>query len=137
MPDVRIAGYTWLRIPLDARELGSRQRRLRHFQWGSREGLVPIVTREEIAARFPDAAAWCTQLREHFGVDARLVYARNGAGEEIGRRVASPLTFLASILVTIKLESERALERDVWIARCRADRRARLAPISSPGAPAP
>jgi len=44
-PDLRIAGYSWLRIDLDARDFGSMQRRLRHFQYGHARGLVPIVTR--------------------------------------------------------------------------------------------
>ena len=44
-PDVRIAGYSWLRIDLDPRDFGGRQRRPRCFQFGHRDGLVPIVTR--------------------------------------------------------------------------------------------
>lgn len=45
VPDVKIPGYSWLRIPLDAREFGSKQRRLRHFQFGHRAGLVPMIVR--------------------------------------------------------------------------------------------
>lgn len=45
VPIVRIPGYSWLRIDLDARDFGARQRRLRHFQWGHREHLVPLIVR--------------------------------------------------------------------------------------------
>lgn len=45
VPKVEIRGYSYLRLDLDARDFGSRQRRLRHFQWGHKAGLVPIVTR--------------------------------------------------------------------------------------------
>ncbi|HYS76883.1 MAG TPA: DNA cytosine methyltransferase [Burkholderiales bacterium] len=45
VPELRIEGYSWLRIDLDARDFGSTQRRLRHFQYGHARGLVPIVTR--------------------------------------------------------------------------------------------
>jgi DNA (cytosine-5)-methyltransferase 1 len=45
VPDVLIPGCSHLRIDLDARDCGSRQARLRHFQFGHVAGLVPIVTR--------------------------------------------------------------------------------------------
>ncbi len=40
VPDVSLAGYTVQRFDLNANECGSRQSRLRHFQFGSRRGLV-------------------------------------------------------------------------------------------------
>jgi DNA (cytosine-5)-methyltransferase 1 len=40
VPDVAIEGYTVQRFDLNARECGLRQSRLRHFQFGSRAGLV-------------------------------------------------------------------------------------------------
>jgi DNA (cytosine-5)-methyltransferase 1 len=45
VPDVKIPGYSWLRIPIDARDFGARQRRLRHFQFGHRDGFVPVIVR--------------------------------------------------------------------------------------------
>lgn len=39
VPDVLIDGYTVQRIDLNARECGSKQNRLRHFQFGNRAGL--------------------------------------------------------------------------------------------------
>jgi len=44
VPDVSIPGYSVQRFDLNARECGMRQRRLRHFQFGSLDGsiLVPI-----------------------------------------------------------------------------------------------
>lgn len=49
VPIVRIPGYSWLRIDLDARDFGARQRRLRHFQWGHVAGLVPCIVRSVTA----------------------------------------------------------------------------------------
>ncbi len=46
VPDVRIAGYSWQRIDIDARECGLAQSRLRHFQFGHRTGLVPVIVRQ-------------------------------------------------------------------------------------------
>jgi hypothetical protein len=43
------------------------------------------VTPEDIARKFPEAVAFARQLRDVFGPDVRLVYARNGQGEELGR----------------------------------------------------
>lgn len=40
VPDVALAGYTVQRFDLNARECGMHQSRLRHFQFGSRRGLV-------------------------------------------------------------------------------------------------
>lgn len=45
VPDVRIAGYSWQRIDIDARECGVPQSRLRHFQFGHRAELVPVIRR--------------------------------------------------------------------------------------------
>ncbi len=45
VPTVAILGYRVQRLDLDARECGLRQRRLRHFQFGSAAGKVIIVQR--------------------------------------------------------------------------------------------
>lgn len=45
VPDVEIAGYSVQRFDLNARECEMRQSRLRHFQFGSRAGLVLIPER--------------------------------------------------------------------------------------------
>lgn len=45
---------------------------------------------EEIAAAFPEAVAIARQFREVFGSGVRLVYARNSAGEELGKPVTAP-----------------------------------------------
>lgn len=45
VPDFKIDGYSWQRIDLRASECGARQVRLRHFQFGSRTGLVITVDR--------------------------------------------------------------------------------------------
>ena len=46
VPDVLIAGYTVQRFDLDARECGVAQSRPRHFQFGSRRGLVLVPERQ-------------------------------------------------------------------------------------------
>lgn len=46
VPDVAIPGYTVQRFDLNARECGLTQRRHRHFQFGSRTGLVLVPDRQ-------------------------------------------------------------------------------------------
>ena len=48
------------------------------------------MTPEDIARKFPEAVAFARQLRDVFGPDVRLVYARNGQGEELGRLQGFP-----------------------------------------------
>jgi hypothetical protein len=38
----------------------------------------------EIAQRFPEAVAFARSMREVFGHETRLIYARNPAGETLG-----------------------------------------------------
>ena len=45
VPTIQVSGYHVQRLDLNARECGLRQRRLRHFQFGSASGKVIIVTR--------------------------------------------------------------------------------------------
>jgi len=45
VPDVEIDGYSVQRFNLDARECGAQQRRLRRFQFGSRDGLIIVPAR--------------------------------------------------------------------------------------------
>lgn len=45
VPDILIGGYHVQRFDLDARECGLRQRRRRHFQFGSRDGLKIVIRR--------------------------------------------------------------------------------------------
>lgn len=47
VPDVRPVGYTVQRFDLRANECGLTQRRLRHFQFGSRDGEVLLLDRAE------------------------------------------------------------------------------------------
>ena len=50
-PTVQIAGYIVQRFDLNARECGMRQNRLRHFQFGSRRGLVIVPERRAPVGR--------------------------------------------------------------------------------------
>lgn len=45
VPDIHVAGYTIQRLDLNARECGATQSRPRHFQFGSRAGLVIVPRR--------------------------------------------------------------------------------------------
>jgi len=38
VPDIRIEGYSWQRLDLNAADFGSKQRRLRHIQFGAKDG---------------------------------------------------------------------------------------------------
>lgn len=52
VPDVKIKGYTHQRIDLNAREVGLPQNRHRHFQFGSRNGLVLSVVRRSALVEY-------------------------------------------------------------------------------------
>jgi hypothetical protein len=41
---------------------------------------------EDVAAAFPDAVQFAKLMRDAFGDGVRITYARNGQGQEIGRR---------------------------------------------------
>jgi DNA (cytosine-5)-methyltransferase 1 len=45
VPDIKIAGYSWQRLDLQACEFGSKQRRLRHVQFGSNDGTLLTIDR--------------------------------------------------------------------------------------------
>ncbi len=47
VPDLRVPGYSVQRFDLNARECGMPQSRRRHFQFGSREGLVLVPERSK------------------------------------------------------------------------------------------
>ncbi len=56
VPDLAVEGYSVQRFDLNARECGMRQSRLRHFQFGSRAGLILIPER---AKQTGEAATIC------------------------------------------------------------------------------
>jgi hypothetical protein len=45
-------------------------------------------TAASVAEQFPEAVALAREFREVFGEGVRLTYARNAAGEELGRRAS-------------------------------------------------
>ncbi|MGZ8152461.1 MAG: DNA cytosine methyltransferase [Methylovulum sp.] len=45
VPDIQIDGYSWQRLDLNAVDFGSKQRRLRHIQFGSRDGTQLMIER--------------------------------------------------------------------------------------------
>lgn len=56
VPDIEIEGYTTQRIDVTGTEFGLKQRRLRHFQFGSREGMSIILPRLFTRGRAPSPA---------------------------------------------------------------------------------
>lgn len=57
-PDVKIDAYSFQRLDIDARDVGLPQRRLRHFQFGHRDGLLLCVSRGA-TARMSNTGATC------------------------------------------------------------------------------
>jgi DNA (cytosine-5)-methyltransferase 1 len=62
VPNVAIAGYTVQRFDLNARECGMAQSRLRHFQFGSKRGLVLIPERQKPVGK-PEPICLATEGR--------------------------------------------------------------------------
>jgi DNA (cytosine-5)-methyltransferase 1 len=56
VPDVSAGGYIVQRFDLRGTEVGLRQRRLRHFQFGSREGRPLVIDRADAKGDFEPAA---------------------------------------------------------------------------------
>ncbi len=67
-PDVKIEGYNHQRLDLWAHDFGSRQRRLRHIQFGSKNGDVLVIERggkggtEATVTASGDNRSWSTIL---------------------------------------------------------------------------
>lgn len=70
-PDVFLQGYSHQRIDIDAHDLGATQRRLRHFQFGHRAGLVLCLSRplslNPALAAVPTLLASTAGTRRDFG----------------------------------------------------------------------
>jgi len=61
VPRIQVAGYSVQRLDLNARECGMSQRRLRHFQFGSRHGLVISPQRQTPRGRADEPIALATE----------------------------------------------------------------------------
>ncbi len=102
VPDICVPGYRMQRIDLDARECGSQQRRLRHFQWGSRSGLVLTVTRQAMTGpakptclasdgrRKGDWAEFCERQGLPSGFDLPS-FIKEGKWRAVGNGVPLPM----------------------------------------------
>lgn len=55
VPDVSVRGYTVQRFDLRGTEVGIKQRRLRHFQFGSKEGRPLVIDRRDAKGEFEPA----------------------------------------------------------------------------------
>lgn len=61
VPTIRCDGYTMQRLNLRETECGGRQRRLRTFQFGSRDGARLLITRSVTPARYPEPCAMANE----------------------------------------------------------------------------
>ncbi len=61
VPDLHIEGYTIQRLDLNARECGASQNRPRHFQFGSKSGLVIVPARAATKGTRSQPAAMATE----------------------------------------------------------------------------
>lgn len=57
VPDVRFEGYSWQRLDVWAHEYGLKQRRLRHFQFGSRDDTMIVLPRGRSGGSEPTVTA--------------------------------------------------------------------------------
>jgi DNA (cytosine-5)-methyltransferase 1 len=57
VPDLRIDGYSWQRLDLNARDFGMKQRRLRHVQFGSLDGSQLVIDRQVAIGGAPTVTA--------------------------------------------------------------------------------
>jgi len=57
VPDIRIEGYSWQRLDLNASDFGTQQRRLRHVQFGSLDGSQLVIDRQKTCGHFSTVLA--------------------------------------------------------------------------------
>lgn len=128
VPDVRIPGYSWQRIDLDARECGLAQSRLRHFQFGHVDGLVPMLVRQ--ARVSIDSAPCCvaseaSRKARRTWADFCQLQGLPGALELPGMTLAAkyravgngvPVPMARQLAAAIR--SARALTRDERLCAC-------------------
>ncbi len=99
VPDVEISGYNWQRIDLYAHEFGSRQRRLRHIQFGSCDRHVLVIDRGGSGGDLATVTASDTNISiseasERQGMDANFdipSFKRSELRKAIGNGVPVPM----------------------------------------------
>lgn len=57
VPDIKIDGYSWQRLDLNASDFGMKQRRLRHVQFGSNDGTQLVIDRIKCNGYYPTVTA--------------------------------------------------------------------------------
>lgn len=116
VPTIAVPGYRMQRIDLDARECGSAQRRLRHFQWGSRAGLVLSVTRLAVTAQ---GEATCTAMEGRRAVkrDWPAFCALQGLPENFALPSFTKAAAYQAVGNGVPLEMGRVIARAVTAAR--------------------
>lgn len=126
VPDVVIAGYSHQRIDVRASDFGLPQRRLRHFQFGSREDRVlvfdrsPTVTVTEPAALASGRTHSFSKLCQLQGLPADYTlpsFTKAGARRAVGNGVPVPMA--AALAAAIK---SSPLADDVTVCACSCGR---------------
>lgn len=130
VPDVVIGGYNWQRLDLWAHDFGVNQRRLRHFQFGSRDGTVLVLPRSSSTAKSGSSetavitasdtsTSWdrfCTEqgLPPDFDIPAFTTGAKRRA---VGNGV--PLPMAAAVAVAV---AGRVCADSIRLCACRCGR---------------
>ncbi len=125
VPNLKIEGYSYQRIDLRASEFGIKQRRLRHFQFGHRDGLVLTVQRQPkikatescLMASKRDGRNW-QQYCELQGLPPGFLlpgFSRSGKYAAVGNGVPVPM----ATAVAIGIKNARA---DVRTCTCSCGR---------------
>lgn len=107
MPDIRIDGYNWQRLDLNAADFGSRQRRLRHIQFGSCDDTQLMIERPSSSAagtatvtandsRSIDEIAALQGLPAGFDIPSFTHFALSSA---IGNGVPYPMAYALALAV--------------------------------------
>lgn len=99
VPDIKIPSYTWQRLDIRASDFGSKQRRLRHVQFGSADGSQLVIERPDSSTGTEPAAmasddrpvselARLQGLPDGFDIPA---FTRHELRKAIGNGVAYPV----------------------------------------------
>jgi DNA (cytosine-5)-methyltransferase 1 len=99
VPDIRIDGYSWQRLDLNSADFGSKQRRLRHVQFGTRDGTQLMIDRLSVNRRGePTVTANDNRPIEELSVLQGLpadfdipAFTRSGLSRAIGNGVPYPI----------------------------------------------
>jgi len=107
VPDIKISGYSWQRLDLNASDFGSKQRRKRHIQFGSTDETSLFLERNPSVSTYPTVLASSEQaisekarlqgLPSYFDIPA---FTRGALSAAIGNGV--PIGMAKALAVAVK-----------------------------------